>query len=72
MRRVTRPRQVTHKKDGSSWALKELAKDTYDLYLLEREILIMKDLHHPGLVGLKEVSATLVRPPHEKSMCRRT
>lgn len=35
--------------------MKELAKDTYDLYLLEREILIMKDLKHPGLIGLKEV-----------------
>jgi calcium/calmodulin-dependent protein kinase I len=46
--------EVTHKKEKTSWALKELAKDSYDLYLLEREILIMKDLSHPGLIGLKE------------------
>ena len=36
--------------------MKELAKDSYDLQLLEREILIMKDLDHPGIIGLKEVS----------------
>lgn len=29
-------------------------KDSYDLPLLEREILVMKDLHHPGLVQMKE------------------
>ena len=34
--------------------MKELAKDSYDLELLEREILIMKDLKHEGLIGLKE------------------
>lgn len=47
--------QVQHKKEKTNWALKELAKDSYDLYLLEREILIMKDLNHPNLIGLKEV-----------------
>ena len=37
--------------------MKELAKDSYDLHLLEREILIMKDLSHPGLIALKEVGS---------------
>jgi hypothetical protein len=46
--------EVQHKKDKTNWALKELGKDSYDLYLLEREILIMKDLSHPGLIGMKE------------------
>jgi serine/threonine protein kinase len=46
--------EVTHKKEKTSWALKELAKDSYDLYLLEREILLMRDLSHPGLIALKE------------------
>jgi len=45
---------VTSKKDGAEWALKEIRKDSYDLPLLEREILVMKDLHHPGLVQMKE------------------
>ena len=36
--------------------MKELAKDSYDLYLLEREILIMKDLSHPGLIAMEAVS----------------
>jgi len=45
---------VTCKKDNTEWALKEIRKDSYDLPLLEREILVMKDLHHPGLVQMKE------------------
>ena len=45
---------VKSKKDGSTWALKVIRKDSYDLPLLEREILVMKDLKHPGLVQMKE------------------
>ena len=45
---------VKAKSDGKKWALKEIRKDSYDLPLLEREILVMKDLHHEGLVTMKE------------------
>ena len=45
---------VKAKSDGKPWALKEIRKDSYDLPLLEREILVMKDLHHKGLVTMKE------------------
>jgi len=45
--------EVEDKKTGKHFALKELAKDSYDLYLLEREILIMKDLSHPGLIAME-------------------
>jgi len=46
--------KVVCKADGVVWALKEIRKDSYDLALLEREILVMKDLHHPNLVTMKE------------------
>ncbi len=46
--------KVVCKADKAIWALKEIRKDSYDLPLLEREILVMKDLHHPGLVTMKE------------------
>jgi serine/threonine protein kinase len=46
--------KVVCKADGAIWALKEIRKDSYDLPLLEREILVMKDLNHSGLVTMKE------------------
>jgi serine/threonine protein kinase len=46
--------RVVDKADKQVWALKEIRKDSYDLPLLEREILVMKDLRHEGLVTLKQ------------------
>ena len=44
--------RVEEKETGRQFALKSLPKDSYDLYLLEREVLIMKDLAHESLVQL--------------------
>jgi len=50
--------EVKDKKEGQPWALKELPLDSYELVLLEREVLVMRDLKHPNLIGLKEAFKT--------------